>query len=184
MTGLVWLVIGAGLLSLALTAYAAWRGAPWLPTPQRAVEAALDKVGVGPGDVVVDLGAGDGRVLRAAARRGVAAVGYELSPFLWALAWLRTRRQSVPVRVKFADAFGADVSTATVVFAFLRPATLPRLATSLTVKTTAENARLVSYAFPLHGISPRWTIRCPGCSPLYGYDLPLHLTGSSALRNT
>lgn len=179
-------VIGI-LIALTLTAYAAWRGAPWLPTPQRAVEAALDQAGVGPGDVVVDLGAGDGRVLRAAARRGAAAVGYELSPFLWALAWLRTRRQTVPVCVKFADAFGADVSAATVVFAFLRPATMPTLAASLTARPTAASARLVSYAFPLPGITPRWTVRCPGCSPLYGYDLPLNsvqLTGASALRNT
>jgi len=52
--------------------------APFNPTPRAAVEAALDMLDVKSGDVVADLGCGDGRLLVAAARRGATAVGVEL----------------------------------------------------------------------------------------------------------
>lgn len=163
---LIWLALGV----LFLTAYAGVRGAPWLPTPQRTVEAALDAACVGANDVVVDVGAGDGRVLAAAARRGARAVGYELSPVFWVLAWLRTRgfREGL-VSVKFQDGFRADLSAATVVFAFLRPATMPRLAATLNRQRTTKSLRVLTYAFPLPRREPTSVLRLPGCSPVYVY---------------
>lgn len=162
----IWLALGV----LFLTAYAGVRGAPWLPTPHRAVEAALDVAHVGPGDMVVDLGAGDGRVLLAAARRGARAVGYELSPVFWALAWLRTRGLRVGrATVKFQDGFRADLSAATVAFAFLRPATMPRLAATLHRQRRTKSLRVLTYAFPLPGREPTSVLRLPGCSPVYVY---------------
>ncbi len=165
---------------LALTAFAGWWGAPWLPTPKSAVATAMEAAGVRPGDVVVDIGAGDGRVLRAAAARGARAVGYELSPLFWVVAWLATRRCRHRARVKFADAFAADLSAATVIFAFLRPQTLPRLIAALRLRGPSTGARLVSYAFPIPRTAPRWVVRFPGSLPVYGYDLPL--PGASAKR--
>jgi SAM-dependent methyltransferase len=162
---LVWLALGV----LFLTAYAGWRGAPWLPTPQRAVEAALDVADVGPGDSVVDLGAGDGRVLLAAARRGARAVGYELSPFFWALAWLRTMAFRRQVSLRLQDGFRARFPDATVVFAFLRPATMPRLAATLNSQRSRKNLRVIAYAFPLPERVPTSVLRLPGCSPVYLY---------------
>lgn len=158
---------------LAITAFASWWGAPWLPTPNSAVATAMEAAGVRSGDVVVDIGAGDGRVLRAAAARGARAVGYELSPLFWGVAWLRTRRLRHHARVKLADAFAVDLSTATVIFAFLRPQTLPRLVTALRLHGPSTGARLVSYAFPIPQAAPRWVVRFPGSLPVYGYDLPL-----------
>lgn len=158
------------LIAFVLTAYAGVRGAPWLPTPQRAVEAALDVAHVGPGDSVIDLGAGDGRVLLAAVRRGARAVGYELSPFFWALAWLRTRGLRGLVSVQLRDGFRARFPDATVVFAFLRPATMPLLAAALARQKSG--LRVVSYAFPLPGREPTSVLRLPGCSPVYLYVFP------------
>lgn len=163
-------VIGV-LVVLALTAYAAWLGAPWLPTPRAAIEAALDAAGVGPRDVVVDVGTGDGRVLLAAARRGASAVGYELSPFLWLVAWLRSRPFRRLVRVRFADGFRADLSAATVVFAFLRPATMPRLAATLKRQQGTKNLTLLAYAFPLPSRTPARVLRIPRCAPIFLYEL-------------
>ncbi|TSC72201.1 MAG: SAM-dependent methyltransferase [Parcubacteria group bacterium Gr01-1014_38] len=160
--------------ALALTAYAAWRGAPWLPTPRRAVGAGLAAASVQPGDVVVDIGAGDGRVLVAAARRGATAVGYELSPFLWVFAWFRTRRNRARVTVRLADGFRADLSAATVIFAFLRPATMPLLAAALAHRRTQHPVRVLSYAFPLPGTPAAEVLRLPGCAPLYRYTVSSH----------
>lgn len=160
------------LAALALTAYAAWRGAPWLPTPVAAVNAALDAAGAGPGDCVVDLGAGDGRVLLAAARRGASAVGYELSPFFLVIAWLRARAYRRQISVRCADGFSADLSAATVLFAFLRPATMPRLGSALDRRRTGTAVRVVAYAFPLPNRVPERVLRVPRCAPLFLYAIP------------
>lgn len=166
-------VVVVGLLvALTLTAYAGVRGAPWLPTPQRAVEAALDAAHVGPSDVVVDLGAGDGRVLLAAARRGARAVGYELSPFFWVIAWLWTLGFRDRVRVVLADGFQADLSAATVVFAFLRPATMPRPAATMNQLRFTRRIQVLSYAFPLPDWCSDRVLRVPGCAPLFIYHVP------------
>ncbi len=161
------------LFVLALTAYAAWIGAPWLPTPRRAIDAALDALSVGPSDTVVDLGAGDGRVLVAAARRGARAIGYELSPLFWALAWARTFRLGRLVSVRLADGFRADLQGATVLFAFLRPATMPRLAQAIEKGEwrKEKSVHVVSYAFLLPGRQPAQVLRPPGCAPVYVYRI-------------
>lgn len=86
-------------------------GAPYVPSKRRE----LDKMFVelyklGSDDTVVDIGSGDGVVLRAAARRGARAVGYELNPALVGISkWLSRRYKRVEVftanmwRVKFPD---------------------------------------------------------------------------------
>lgn len=159
------------LLVLALTAYAAWRGAPWLPTPMRAVDAALTVARVGPGDLLVDIGAGDGRVLRAAAARGAKAIGYELAPLVWWVGWLRTIR-APGVRYRFADGFAADLSGATVIFTFLVPRTMPRLAAALNRRPRTVGLRVISYAFALPDRPADEVVRIAGCAPIYLYRLP------------
>lgn len=159
------------LTTLILTGYAAWRGAPWLPTPRRAIEAGFTALALQPDDVVVDIGAGDGRVLVAAAQRGATAVGYELSPLFWVVAWLRTRASRPRPVVKFADGLRADLSRVTVLFAFLRPPTTPRLAAVLARRTGHASLRVLSYAFPVPGMETVEVLRVPGCAPLYRYTI-------------
>lgn len=161
-------------VALILTGYAAWRGAPWLPTPRRVIEAGFTAVDLQPDDIVVDIGAGDGRVLTAAARRGATTIGYELSPFFWVLAWLRTRASHPRPTVQFADGLRADLSRATVLFAFLRPPTTPRLAVALARRTGAVPLRVLSYAFPIPDLDTIEVLRVPGCAPLYRYTVVPH----------
>ena len=54
------------------------RDVPYVPTAEPVVEAMLDLAGVGPADVVYDLGCGDGRVVIAAAKRGARGVGVDI----------------------------------------------------------------------------------------------------------
>lgn len=164
---LILLVIGA----LALSAYVCWYGAPWAPTPAGVITAALAAAGVGPGDVLVDVGAGDGRVLRAAAARGAQAIGYELAPLVWWVGWLRTFR-APGVRYRFADGFAADLSGATVIFAFLVPRTMPRLAAALNRRPRTVGLRVISYAFALPDRPADEVVRIAGRAPIYLYRLP------------
>jgi tRNA G46 methylase TrmB len=59
-------------------------GAPYVPTRRRDISTAFDKLyKVGAQDTVLDIGSGDGLVLRAAARRGARAIGYEINTLSW-----------------------------------------------------------------------------------------------------
>ena len=70
-------LLGASFLLIVV------RGAPYVPTHGRDIEKLFELYRFRGTDVLVDLGSGDGRVLAAAAHRGVRAVGYELNPCLY-----------------------------------------------------------------------------------------------------
>jgi ribosomal protein L11 methylase PrmA len=94
------------------------------PTPQPVVRAMLDLAGVRPGDVVYDLGSGDGRIPITAARLyGARGVGIDIDPRRIAEANANARSAAVADRVSFRneDLFEADFSDATVVALFLYP---------------------------------------------------------------
>ncbi|HEU4984185.1 MAG TPA: class I SAM-dependent methyltransferase, partial [Nitrososphaera sp.] len=65
-----------------LLGFVVFFGPPYLPTLRRNIDAALDLLDLKPGQTMLDLGSGDGRVLVAAAKRGINVVGIELSPVL------------------------------------------------------------------------------------------------------
>ena len=108
-------------------------GVPYVPTPHEIVERMLRLAEVGPGDRLVDLGSGDGRIVIAAARRGATAHGVDLDPDLVRLAAENARQAGVAARASFEvrDIFETDLSKATVVAFYLLPEfnakLLPRL---------------------------------------------------------
>lgn len=171
MTLLTWGIVSLFLGALGLTAYAGWRGAPFFPTPMRAVRAALDLADVGMTDVVMDIGAGDGRVVQVAAERGARAIGFELSPFLWLLGSLRLWMSHSRGRLRFADGFRVDVSSATVLFLFLTPRTMPAAVRHL-ASQLKPGTRILSYAFPVTAWTPTRTEKPPGAATVYLYTIP------------
>lgn len=154
------LILYAALL-LAFFATAAVAGlsaAPYLPTRWKDVERALDLAQIRPGERLVDLGCGDGRFLVAAARRGAAAVGYEISalPFLWAavrIALARLRGLPGTAIVRYRNFYSVDLSQADVVVCFLTPMAMGRLSTKIE-QELHPGARLLSVAFHLPGFTP------------------------------
>lgn len=159
------------LIAVSISAFAAWYGAPWAPTPNAAIEAGFAAADVGPQDLVIDIGAGDGRVLMAAARRGARAVGYELAPLIWVAGMLRTLPYRRRVQCRFADGFRADLSSATVVFVFLIPRTVGRFVAHLRRQRFTHPVRVLSYAFPLPLAVVPEVVRVPRCASLYLYRL-------------
>jgi len=94
----------------------------FLPTPEPVVEKLLELAEPREGDVLYDLGCGDGRVVIAAAKRyGIRCVGVDLDPQLLARARERARREGVEhlVRLIRQDAKSANVSKATIVHLFV-----------------------------------------------------------------
>lgn len=96
----------------------------WLPTSERLAEKMLQMAQVGPGDVLVDLGAGDGVIpILAAKTRGVQAIGIEYNPKLAEHARQKAAQAGVADRVQIitGDIFVEDFSRASVVTLYLLP---------------------------------------------------------------
>lgn len=93
----------------------------WWPTPPTLVKSMLDKANVGPKDIVVDLGSGDGRIVIAAAKRGAHATGIEFNPDLVRLSEYKADTAGVADKAKFLnmDLFEYDLSGATVITMYL-----------------------------------------------------------------
>ena len=86
---LLWLG-GAILMIFALPALI---GAPYVPSRSREVQRLFaEALPLGKGDVVLDIGSGDGVVLMAAAQQGAWAIGYEINPFLVLMSCWRLRK--------------------------------------------------------------------------------------------
>ena len=134
---------------------------PYVQTPAPVVEAMLALGEVGPDDVVYDLGAGDGRIVIAAARwRGARGVGIEIDPDLVRQARLAAERAGVADRVRFEtrDLFTADLRAATVVTLYLSPDLNARLRPRLLAELR-PGARIVSHQFPMADWTPSRTVR-------------------------
>lgn len=142
-------IIIVGLVLLIPTAYAGYIGAPYAPTRRRAIEHAFDLLAVGKGDVVVDLGAGDGKVLLAAAQHGAVAIGYELSPIMWLITWFRTITTPA-ITIRWRNFLRAKLSPKTThVFMFLMPEHMAKLQRYITHQHLPHLKFVLSYSFPI-----------------------------------
>lgn len=127
----------------------------YVPTPDAVVARMLSAARVGPGDVVYDLGSGDGRIVIAAVRDFGAArgVGIDLDPQRVVEARANAMAAGVSDRVRFlqADLFEADLSPATVIAMYLLPGMNARLQPKL--RALAPGTRIVSHNYDM---GPAW----------------------------
>ena len=127
-------------------------GAPWVPSTMNTVKKMLALADLEEGDLLIDLGCGDGRMVITAARDyGAQAVGIEIDPirYLWCkiLIFLMGLREQV--QIQFGDFFSHDLSKADVVTCYLLPDTNKRLEDKL-LRELKPGTRVVSntYVFP------------------------------------
>jgi SAM-dependent methyltransferase len=128
----------------------------FVATPQPVADAMLKLARVAPGDVVYDLGSGDGRIVILAAQKyGARGVGIELDARLVALSRQVAREGEVDDRVTFVqgDLFAADLSEATVVTLWLSETVNARLEGKLK-RELPPGARVVSHQFPIGNWTP------------------------------
>ena len=154
-------LIAAGAVSPACAQAAALRGPDvvFVPTPPQVVDRMLDVARVGRGDVLYDLGCGDGRIVIEAAKRfGTRGVGIDIDPQRIAEARANARAAGVEHLVQFrnADLFETDFSEATVVTLYLLPSLNVKLRPKLW-KELRRGARVVSHDFDMGDWKPLQT---------------------------
>jgi cyclopropane fatty-acyl-phospholipid synthase-like methyltransferase len=127
----------------------------FLPTPPEVVDKMLELAQVKKGDLVYDLGCGDGRIVIAAAKKyGCRAVGYDIDPNR-----VRESRKNVDannvgdlVKIEQADVFTLDLSKADVVTLYLLPSLNVKLIPQL--EKLKPGSRIVSHDFDMQGVIP------------------------------
>lgn len=130
---------------------------PYVPTPQPVVDRMLRMAGVGPGDVVYDLGCGDGRIVITAVKDFGAArgVGIDIDPHLVEKSKGNARLAGVDQQIEFLvqDLFQSDFREASVVTLYLLSTVNLRLRPTL-LSDLAPGTRVVSHAFDMGAWEP------------------------------
>ncbi|HEV2610839.1 MAG TPA: methyltransferase domain-containing protein [Noviherbaspirillum sp.] len=146
---------------------------PYVPTPQPVVDKMLDMAKVKKGDVLYDLGCGDGRiVITAAKERGARGVGIDLNPQRISEAEANAKEAGVTDRVKFmeGDLFKANFADATVVTLYLLPDVNQRLRPQLW-KQLKVGTRVVSHDFDMGAEWPPEKVEKIGNKTLYFWTI-------------
>jgi len=125
----------------------------WVPTPDEVVDRMLTMAQLGPGDIHFDLGAGDGKIAIAAAKRGAVATGIEYNPDMAKYANERAQAAGVAgvgpgkAMIRQADIFVTDFSKATVITLYLLPTLNMKLRPQ--ILSMKPGTRIVSHSFTM-----------------------------------
>jgi hypothetical protein len=150
------LILGFILFSLVnIGLNAQQRDVPCVPTPDDVVEKMLEIANVGPGDYVIDLGSGDGRIVIAAAKKGAFAHGVDIDPQRIREAKANARQAGVEDKVVFVEGniFETDISAASVITMYLLSTVNLKLRPTL-LETLQPGTRVVSHSFDMSDWSP------------------------------
>lgn len=150
----------------------------WVPTPKSLVEKMLKMADVKPGEIVYDLGSGDGvTVITAAKQFGARATGVEYNPDMVELSKRNAQKEGVAERAQFirGDIFATDFSQASVVTMYL----LPYLNLKLrpTILNMKPGTRVVSHAFTMDDWTPDQTDSTEGRTA-YLWIVPAKVEGN------
>lgn len=156
-----WAGFGAGLPGLTVCAYAQdsifenKKIVPFVPSPQEVVDKMIELAGVKPGDMVYDMGSGDGRIVITAAKRGAKAVGFEIDGDLVHESRANIQKAGVQAlaEIRHQDILTVDFSAASVVTMYLLPDVNLTLKPSL-LSQLKPGARVVSHAFDMGDWKP------------------------------
>jgi hypothetical protein len=132
----------------------AFTGAQWVPTSTGLVSTILTMSEVKQGELLYDLGSGDGRLVIAAAKDfGARSVGIEIDPFRVIYSRLRIFQLRLADRVKIvrSNFFNIELLDADIVVMFLLQETMNKLQPKLERELTKPNCRVVSILFQFNG---------------------------------
>jgi SAM-dependent methyltransferase len=127
----------------------------YVPTPQQVVDKMLELVQVKKGDLLYDLGCGDGRIVVTAAKRyGCTAVGYDINPKRVRESLANVKKSNIGhlARIEQKDIFTLDLSKANVITLYLLPSLNVKLIPQL--EKLKPGSRIVSHDFDMKGVKP------------------------------
>ena len=133
---------------------------PYWPTPAKVVDKMLELAEVKKGDVVYDLGCGDGRIVVAAAKKyGVKGFGFDLDPDRVKESLDNVKKNHVEdlVTIKKADIFTLDLRDASVVTLYLYPELNVRLMPQL--EKLKPGSRIISHDWDMKGAKPNKVVK-------------------------
>lgn len=159
-------MIIVGLVVLAVCfALGAVFGAPYLPILTKDSQRLLDLADMKAGQTLLDLGCGDAKLLRAAARRGIKGIGYEINPLVFIVAWLSCLRYRKLVKIRLANFWLVSWPPADVIYVFLIERYMPKLDCQLQARIK-HPVQVVSYVFQIPG---RQAVRSTNNAWVYSY---------------
>jgi hypothetical protein len=182
--------LAALLLSLGATAQSkfepqvgqAGKDVIWVPTPDEVVERMLTMAQTGPNDIHFDLGAGDGKIAIAAAKKyGARATGIEYNPDMVKHANANAQAAGVAgvgagkAVIRHGDIFATDFSSATVITLYLLPALNMKLRP--TILSMRPGTRVVSHSFTMEDWEPDETSSMDG-RRAYFWVVPASVMGT------
>lgn len=172
MLGSAWFWVFA--IVVVVFGFVVFFGAPYVPTFRRDVRRVFRELyPIGARDVLVDLGSGDGVVLREAARVGARAIGYELNPVLVWLSRRLSRRQR-KIEVYTGNMWHVTLpKSTTVVYIFAVERDVEKVETLMQteVNRLQKPVKLISHGLKLPGREPTKTV---GAHFLYDF-IPLQV---------
>ncbi len=145
---------------------------PYVPSPEYVVDKMIELAGVKKGDVVYDLGSGDGRIVIAAAKKGAKAVGFEIDPDLVGESRANIQKAGVQesAEIRNQDILTVDLSPASVVTMYLLPDVNLKLRPNL-LSQLKPGSRIVSHSFDMGDWKPDKVERVEGRT-IYFWTVP------------
>jgi len=131
----------------------------YVPTPQEVVDEMLKLADVKKGELVYDLGCGDGRIVVTAAKKfGAKGIGFDIDPERIKESLDNVKKEKVEdlVQIKQEDIFTLDLSKPNVVTLYLLPELNVKLIPQL--EKLKPGSRIVSHDFDMKGVKPKKTV--------------------------
>ena len=158
-----------------------YTGVPFVPTPPHVTQAMISMVGKewSGQHTVIDLGAGDGRVLEAIKRQhpDITAIGYELSPAVWLIGKLRSMLMRSGVQMRLGSMMKADLHDADVIVVYLFPKSMCEIEKMLD-RSLRPGTIVLSHTFAFTGREPQITQRASRFGGMIGVYLYRWNTGT------
>lgn len=132
-------------------------GAPFLPTLNKQVYDALDLLDLKPGQTLLELGSGDGKLLRAAASRGINGVGFELNPILVLWSKVRCWKYRDLVTIRWQNAWTARWPKCDGIYVFMMGKFMHKVDKKIRESEHHKGTKVVSYTFQIPNKKPKKT---------------------------
>lgn len=132
-------------------------GSPYVMADKKVVRESLKAAGLKKGDIFYDLGCGKGDVLIEAEKMGAKVFGYEISPYYYILAKIRTLNKP-NIKIKYQNINNVSLKNADIVYCYLLPKFLEKLSPKF-LKELKLGCRVISIGFPINKIKNSKKIR-------------------------
>jgi cyclopropane fatty-acyl-phospholipid synthase-like methyltransferase len=123
-------------------------GAPYVPALKKSQVAVFKLLDLKPGQTFVDLGSGDGKMLRFAAKNGLKAIGYEINPVLWFVSVVLCFRYRKNITIHLANLWHVSLPKCHGIGVFMIAKYMPRLEKKLEEEGRGVKVATIAFEMP------------------------------------